>query len=165
MSTNGPSNGSNAPDPNTVVGWSVQGSAAQTSLDLGTPSAGYAQTGITASTAALTSAGNGSPGVPNPLPGNVTDILANAGYGDVSPALIQHGTALASSLVPVPASNSAFTSPVALSCTVTVSGGTLTAVKVGAVQVGTGDGIYLVPGGGSITLTYTVVPTWAWVTN
>jgi hypothetical protein len=46
MSTNGPSNGSNAPDPNTVTGWSVQGSAAHTSLDLGTPSAGHAQPGV-----------------------------------------------------------------------------------------------------------------------
>jgi len=144
-------------DPNLVPGWSVQGNVgAQT---------GYAQPGITASAAALTTPGNGQPGAPNPLPGNVTDILSNPGYADVAPSLIQHGTALASSLVPVPASGTAFTNPVALGCTVVITGGTVTAVKINGNQVGTADGTYTVPGGAQITLTYSAAPTWTWTTQ
>lgn len=45
---------------------------------------------------------------------------------------------------------------------VVISGGTLTAVVVNGVTVGTGDGTYYVPAGGNISVTYTVAPTWAW---
>lgn len=45
---------------------------------------------------------------------------------------------------------------------VTVTAGTLTAVTVNGTQAGTADGTYLVPVGGSIAVTYTVAPTWAW---
>lgn len=45
---------------------------------------------------------------------------------------------------------------------VTITGGTLTQVKVNAVQVGTTAGTYLVPVGGTISITYTVAPAWAW---
>jgi len=145
----------NGTDPQQIPGYTVQGSAPNP----------YSQAGITASTAALTGAGNGSPGVPNPIPGNVTDILANSVYGDVPPSLVSHGTALAASLVPVPGSGTAFTNPVGLACTVVITGGTVTAVKVGSVQAGTGDGTYIVPPGASIALTYSAAPTWTWTTN
>lgn len=45
---------------------------------------------------------------------------------------------------------------------VTITGGTLTAVKVNNVQVGTTAGTYAVPAGQPISITYTVIPTWAW---
>lgn len=45
---------------------------------------------------------------------------------------------------------------------VTITGGTLTAVKVNNVQVGTTAGTYVVPAGQPISITYTVVPTWVW---
>jgi hypothetical protein len=154
-----------AQDPNTVTGWTVQGSAAQTSLAAGVPSPGYATAANTASTAALTATGNGSPGAPSPVAGNATDILANPGYADVSPSLIQHGAALPAALVPVLASGTPFTNPVSLACTVVITGGTMTAVKVGSAQVGTGAGTYTVPGGTPITLTYSAAPTWAWTIN
>lgn len=46
--------------------------------------------------------------------------------------------------------------------TVVITGGTMTAVVVNGVTVGTGAGTYVVPAGGAISMTYTVVPTWAW---
>jgi hypothetical protein len=45
---------------------------------------------------------------------------------------------------------------------VTITGGTLTFVYVNGSQVGTTAGIYLVPVGGTISVTYSVAPTWAW---
>jgi hypothetical protein len=43
--------------------------------------------------------------------------------------------------------------------TVVITGGTMTVVAVNGTQVGTGAGTYLVPAGGTITLTYSVAPT------
>jgi hypothetical protein len=151
---------SNGTDPQLVPGWNVQASAP----------APYSQPGITASTAALTATGNGSPGVPAPVPGNDVSILANPGYADASPSLIIPGTQLAAVLVPVPASGTAFTSPVALSCSVVITGGTVTAVAVkslgaaSAVEIGTGDGTYTIPPRAQVTLTYSAAPTWTWTT-
>lgn len=45
---------------------------------------------------------------------------------------------------------------------VTITGGTLTFVYVNAVQAGTTAGTYLVPVAGTISITYSVAPTWAW---
>ena len=45
---------------------------------------------------------------------------------------------------------------------VTISGGTISQVKVGGVSVGEGDGTYYVPPGDGIAVTYTVAPTWSW---
>lgn len=45
---------------------------------------------------------------------------------------------------------------------VTISGGTLTSVVVNGSQAGTTAGTYLVPVGGTISITYSVAPTWAW---
>lgn len=79
---------------------------------------------------------------------------------------------LATAAVPaapaVPASTVNATNTGAGVIAVTISGGTLTAVTVNAVQVGTTAGTYLVPAAGTINITYTVAPTWTWqlpVTN
>jgi hypothetical protein len=45
---------------------------------------------------------------------------------------------------------------------VTISAGTLTFVFVSGVQAGTTAGTYLVPVAGTISITYSVAPTWAW---
>ena len=45
---------------------------------------------------------------------------------------------------------------------VTITGGTLTFVYVNAVQAGTTAGTYLVPAGGTISVTYSAAPAWAW---
>jgi hypothetical protein len=44
----------------------------------------------------------------------------------------------------------------------TITGGTVTNVAVNGSNVGSGDGSYLIPGFGSITVTYTGSPSWAW---
>jgi len=51
---------------------------------------------------------------------------------------------------------------------VTISGGTLTSVVVNGSQAGTTAGTYLVPVAGTISVTFSAAPTWAWalpVTN
>ena len=45
---------------------------------------------------------------------------------------------------------------------VTITGGTLTAVKVNNVTVGTAAGLYFLPNGANISITYSVAPTWTW---
>jgi hypothetical protein len=45
---------------------------------------------------------------------------------------------------------------------VTVTGGTLTSVVVNGTQAGTTAGVYLVPVAGTISITYSAAPTWAW---
>jgi hypothetical protein len=45
---------------------------------------------------------------------------------------------------------------------VTITGGTLTFVFVSGVQAGTTAGTYLVPAGGTISITFSAAPTWAW---
>jgi hypothetical protein len=66
----------------------------------------------------------------------------------------------------VPSSGTATTNLVANTTgtvvAVTVSGGTLTFVYVNGVQAGTTAGTYLVPVAGTISITYSVAPTWAW---
>lgn len=70
------------------------------------------------------------------------------------------GGGFATPAVPGSGSPAANTSP--LPATVVVSGGTVSNVVVNGVSVGTGDGTYTVPAGQSITLTYSVAPTWTW---
>jgi hypothetical protein len=65
-----------------------------------------------------------------------------------------------------PASTTPVTNSNAWSVAVTITGGTLTSVNVGPagslVQVGTTAGIYFVPAGQQIAITYSVAPAWAW---
>ena len=65
----------------------------------------------------------------------------------------------------VPASNTPQTNTNTWSVAVTVTGGTLTAVLVNGTQVGTTAGVYFVPTGGTIAITYSVAPTWAWAAS
>lgn len=64
----------------------------------------------------------------------------------------------------VPASGTAVNNPYPFPVQVVISGGVgLTAVVVNGVTVGTGDGTYLVPAGGTISVSYsTTAPTWVW---
>lgn len=57
----------------------------------------------------------------------------------------------------VPAANSTGTV-----VAVTITGGTLTSVTVNGAQAGTTAGTYLVPVAGTIAVTYSVAPAWAW---
>lgn len=62
----------------------------------------------------------------------------------------------------VPASTVAASNTTGTVVAVTISGGTLSAVTVNGTSAGTAAGVYLLPVGGSIAVTYTVAPTWAW---
>ena len=45
---------------------------------------------------------------------------------------------------------------------VVVTGGTVSAISVNGTATGATSGAFYVPAGGSITVTYSVAPTWAW---
>lgn len=62
----------------------------------------------------------------------------------------------------VPATTVAAANSTGTVVAVTVSGGTLTSVVVNGSQAGTAAGLYLVPVAGTISVTYSVAPTWAW---
>jgi hypothetical protein len=62
----------------------------------------------------------------------------------------------------VPATTVALTNPFPYACLVQVQGGTVTVIAVNAVTIGTTQGVVFVPTGETITLTYSVAPTWRW---
>jgi hypothetical protein len=62
----------------------------------------------------------------------------------------------------VPATTVAQVNNKGFDMTVHVTGGTVTAVAVGGVATGLTAGAFRVPAGQSITLTYSVAPTWTW---
>lgn len=62
----------------------------------------------------------------------------------------------------VPATTVAVTNTNPNPVQVVISGGTLTAVKVNGATVGVIAGTYVVPASGTISITYTVAPTWVW---
>jgi hypothetical protein len=62
----------------------------------------------------------------------------------------------------VPASTTPLTNTLGVAALVTVRGGTVSAIAVDGVTVGTTDGAVVVPAGSTITLTYSVAPTWTW---
>jgi hypothetical protein len=88
-------------------------------------------------------------------PGIRTDTAATNG------ASIDDSASATTPSVPLSGTPVANTSP--LPATVVVSAGTGTNVAINGVPQGTFDGTYVVPpNGGTITLTYTVAPTWTW---
>lgn len=62
----------------------------------------------------------------------------------------------------VPATTVALANPFPYDCTVFVAGGTVTVIAVGGTATGLTSGSIRVPAGQTITLTYTVAPTWTW---
>ena len=62
----------------------------------------------------------------------------------------------------MPASTVGLVSGVDRTVTVVITGGTMTNVSVNGATVGTGAGTYTVPAFGTITMTYSVAPTWTW---
>jgi len=72
------------------------------------------------------------------------------------------GTAPTVTTPSVPASASPATNPNPFPVAVDIEGGTITVVAVNGVTVGATDGTYIVPGNGTIAVTYSVAPTWVW---
>ena len=62
----------------------------------------------------------------------------------------------------VPASTTAQYNNSGQAVAVTVTGGTVTVISVSGVTTGLTTGTVIVPAGGSIAISYSVAPTWAW---
>lgn len=62
----------------------------------------------------------------------------------------------------VPVSGVAFRNPKFRKAAVYVNGGTVSAVDIDGVTTGQTSGLFILPSGKSITLTYSVAPTWTW---
>lgn len=88
-------------------------------------------------------------------------LLVAAANGQVS-AYNPQDAGVSVSTPSVPATTVAVTNNTGYNVQVVVTGGTVTAVKVNGVTVGTGDGTYFVPNAATISLTYSAAPTWAW---
>jgi hypothetical protein len=118
----------------------------------------------------------GSITVPNPAPASITlDINTYPSRGrtwnilkvvlasvtpvgpDVHTPLLQAVTTPA-----VPASGTAQYNSNAQAVAVTVTGGTVTVIAVNGTATGQTSGTVIVPAFGTITLTYSAAPTWAW---
>lgn len=62
----------------------------------------------------------------------------------------------------IPATTVALANPFEVDAMVIVSGGTVTVIAIGGVATGLTSGVFRLPAGQTITLTYTVAPTWTW---
>lgn len=62
----------------------------------------------------------------------------------------------------VPATATAVTNTNAYPVQVSIAGGTVSAVKVNGTATGLTSGSFVVPSGGTISITYTAAPTWVW---
>ena len=89
-------------------------------------------------------------------------------YDELIQSVIVTGPAPASVANPVPAQPAVPASTVAVQnvnsypVNVVISAGTITAVIVNGITVGTAAGTYIVPSAGAISITYSVAPTWVW---
>jgi hypothetical protein len=62
----------------------------------------------------------------------------------------------------MPASTTAVVNNTGQQVAVNITGGTLTSVVVNGSQVGTTAGVYPLPPGASMSITYSVAPSWSW---
>ena len=99
------------------------------------------------------------------------DVLAVHGHvifsGNTTAAMrsasIDHPASGLVSAPAVPASTTALVNPYCVPVAVAITGGTVSQIQINGMQVtGTGGTYYLQPGN-SITLVYTVAPSWSWV--
>ena len=62
----------------------------------------------------------------------------------------------------VPATTVAYTNAYGVDAQVFIAGGTVTVIKIGSFTTGLTSGMFVVPAGQTITITYSSVPTWTW---
>ena len=170
------------PNPNELLvwGWNVQGAGYANQSVNGVPGQGYAQAGNAPAAAAVSAAMQPSGGgLPYPVGAeNVQGETGDSGAGFLgvltnpvyagNPANVIPGALTPPS---IPATTVAAFNPSGLEAQVSITGGTVTVISVAAAgsstytQVGTTTpAVVQVPGGGSIKLTYSVIPTsWTWV--
>lgn len=63
----------------------------------------------------------------------------------------------------VPSSNTAYRNAFGVDCTVYVTGGTVSSIKVGDLTTGVTSGAFRVPAYSSININYSAAPTWEWI--
>lgn len=80
-------------------------------------------------------------------------VYGNVGYNPVGAFSAQPA---------VPATTVAYTNNFGVDATVFIIGGTVTVVAIGGTATGQTSGSFRVPSGQTITLTYSVAPTWEW---
>lgn len=85
--------------------------------------------------------------------GAASIVRSNIGYNPVG----------AETAPGIPATTVALVNPFNVDSSVFVTGGTVTAIAVNGVTTGATTGQFWVPAAGSITLTYSVAPTWTWI--
>ena len=93
----------------------------------------------------------GTSGVISLNASSTAKVFANTGYnpvGNKAPA--------------VPASTTAYTNNFGSDAMVHVTGGTVSAIAIGGTATGLTSGSFRVPSGQTITLTYSVAPSWTW---
>jgi len=150
-----------------VYGWSNQllgNTAGQT---------GYSQPGNAPAATTVSTDNQASSGAPQPIAGNVTEVLTNPGYA-ASPSLISPG-ALTAPALPTSGTGIAL-NPSGLAASVLATcgaGATVTAVSIapagsstftaiGFTLANSTDGEFTVPPAGQVKITYTGTPTWVW---
>lgn len=94
-----------------------------------------------------------------PVNGIIAPIVQGASNLEIINGHVTRGAQTAPA---VPASTVALTNPFWRHAWVVVSGGTVSAIAVDGVATGLTSGTFRVPSGKTITLTYTVAPTWNW---
>jgi hypothetical protein len=62
----------------------------------------------------------------------------------------------------VPASTVNYTNDFGYTCQVQIKGGTVTEIDIDDIATGLSSGIFIIPNGGTLNITYSVVPTWVW---
>lgn len=110
--------------------------------------------------------GNATGAAPNVYECNQTEGLPITGNANAVPTIRNNvgvnPVGHLSAQPAVPASGTAYTNVTGYDCTAYVTGGTVTAVAVGGTSTGLTSGPFRVPAGSTITLTYSVAPTWQW---
>lgn len=94
--------------------------------------------------------------------GGATDWYPNPAAAQLAALVAALGAPAVPVTPSVPATTVAVQNNNPYAVTVVITGGTMTAVVVNGVTVGAGAGTYIVPAAGSISMTYSAAPTWAW---
>jgi hypothetical protein len=100
----------------------------------------------------------------NDLRGNAnTSLYLNTATGNLQIKNNQGYNPVGALTAPaVPATTVAYTNTTGFDVTVIVAGGTVTAIAIGGTATGLTTGLLRVPANQTITLTYSVAPTWKW---
>jgi hypothetical protein len=90
-------------------------------------------------------------------------VLATAGAASIVRSNIGYNPVGALGPPAVPGSTTPLVNPYNVDASVFITGGTVTVIKINGVTTGLTSGQFAVPAGGSVTLTYSVAPTWTWI--